>query len=61
MPSTSEIANKLADDLVAIGKILGFESVKEAPVLEGSTYRVDVLWELSRAINVASIEIQYSN
>lgn len=61
MPSTSEIANKLADDLVAVGKILGFESVKEAPVLEGSTYRVDVLWELSRAINVASIEIQYSN
>jgi hypothetical protein len=68
MPDTSELADKLADDLVLVGKILGFGSEKEAPVKEGSTYCVDVLWKLLLpkgspfpVANVASIEIQYSN
>jgi len=61
MPATSELADRLANDLVTIGKILGLESVKEAPVLEGSTYRVDVLWTLAGQFNVASIEIQCSD
>jgi hypothetical protein len=46
MPGTSKIADKLADDLVEVGRILGFESIKEALVLEGSMFCVDVLWRL---------------
>jgi hypothetical protein len=68
MPATSEQADKLADELVQVGKILGFESIREASVSEGSSYRVDVLWRLLIAkdgpfplANIASIEIQYSN
>ena len=68
MPTTSEQADKLADELLQVGKILGFESTREAPVIEGSLYRVDILWRFSipkdspfPPANIASIEIQYSN
>jgi hypothetical protein len=68
MPATSEQADKLADELQQVGTILGFESSREAPVLEGSTYRVDILWRMSipkdspfPPANIASIEIQCSN
>lgn len=68
MPATSKEADELADQLVLVGKVFGFESVKEAPVLEKSTHCVDVLWKLQMpkgspfpAANVASIEIQYSD
>jgi len=67
MPNTSELADKLANDLVTVGEIFGFESTKEAPVKEGSLFCVDVLWRLLLpkespvpAGNFASIEIQYS-
>jgi len=68
MPGTSKEVNRLADELVQVGKILGFESIKEAPVFEGSTHCVDVLWKLQMPkdgpfppANIASIEIQYSD
>ena len=68
MPATSKQADKLADELQQVGTILGFESIREAPVLEGSTYRVDILWRLAipkdspfPPANIACIEIQYSD
>jgi hypothetical protein len=68
MPATSEQADKLADRLKQVGTVLGFESTREAPVLEGSMYCVDILWSFKipkdspfPTANVASIEIQYSD
>ena len=68
MPGTSKVADKLADDLVEVGRILGFEPKKEAPVKEGSMSCVDILWRFLLPIknpfpipNIASIEIQYSD
>jgi|GEM_PF-3127200 len=68
MPAPSALATRLADDLVEVGKSFGFEATKEQPILEGSKLRVDVFWKLQMpkgspfpTINIASIEIQYSN
>ena len=67
MPAPSDLAKRLADDLVEVGKIFGFETEKEQPIAEESKFRVDVFWKLRMpegspfpVINVASIEIQYS-
>jgi len=68
MPAPSALATRLAEDLVQVGKILGFEAEKEQPVQEGSNFRVDVFWKMKmpegclfEEVNIASIEIQYSN
>jgi hypothetical protein len=68
MPATSELADRLANDLVRVGETLGFKAVKEEPVVEKSTYRIDVLWSMPMptgspfpVVNIASIEIQYSD
>lgn len=67
MPAPSELATRLAEDLVEVGKMFGFEAEKEQPIKEGSKFRVDVFWKMKMPeespfpdINVASIEIQYS-
>jgi len=67
MPAPSELATRLAEDLLQIGRMLGFEAEKEEPIQEESKYRVDVFWTMGMPreslfpnINVASIEIQYS-
>jgi len=67
VPAPSYLATRLADDLVKVGEILGFQAGKEEPIRENSEFRVDVIWRAiipqgSRVseINVASIEIQYS-
>lgn len=68
MPAPSELATRLADDLIEVGKLFGFEAVKEQPIHEGSKFRVDVFWRMQMpegspfpTVNVASIEIQYSD
>jgi len=68
MPSTSELASRLANDLVQVGQIFGFEAMREEPVLPDSRLAVDVFWRLPMpsgspfpAVSVACIEIQYSN
>lgn len=68
MPAPSDLAMRLADDLVEVGKILGFEAQKEQPISEGSKFRVDVFWKMRMPagspfshVNIASIEIQYSD
>jgi hypothetical protein len=65
---TSALAKRLADDLVQVGELLGFQAEKEAPVSVDSTYCTDILWKLPMpqgspfpTINIAAIEIQYSN
>ena len=67
MPAPSDLATRLAEDLVEVGKIFGFETEKEQPIKEGSKFRVDVFWKMRMPegsplpdINIASIEIQYS-
>jgi hypothetical protein len=67
MPAPSELAKRLAQDLVEVGKIFGFQASKEEPIQEESKFRVDVFWKLPMPegspfpeINIASIEIQYS-
>jgi hypothetical protein len=68
MPAPSDLATRLADDLVEVGRLFGFEAVKEQPIREGSKFRVDVFWKLQMptgspfpTVNIASIEIQYSD
>lgn len=68
MPAPSELATRLADDLVQVGKLFGFEAVREQSVHEGSKFRVDVFWKMQMpagspfpTVNIASIEIQYSD
>lgn len=68
MPAPSRLAKRLADDLVEVGKMFGFEATLEQPIQEGSLYRVDVFWKLKMPesspfsdMNIASIEIQYSD
>lgn len=68
MPAPSELATRLADDLVQVGKLFGFEAAKEQPIHEGSKFRVDVFWKMQMpagspfpTVNIASIEIQYSD
>jgi len=65
---TSKLAKRLADDLVQVGKSLGFKTTRENPVLKNSAHCVDLLWKLPMpkggpfpVVNVAVIEIQYSN
>ena len=67
MPAPSDLATRLAEDLVEVGKILGFETEKEQPVQDGSQFRIDVFWKMRMPekspfpdINISSIEIQYS-
>jgi hypothetical protein len=68
MPAPSALATRLAEDLVHIGNSLGFETRKEAPIQEGSNFKIDVFWRLKMpegclfdTVSVASIEIQYSD
>lgn len=68
MPAPSDLAMRLADDLVEVGNILGFEPEKEQPISDGSKFRVDVFWKMKMPegspfsqVNIASIEIQYSD
>jgi hypothetical protein len=68
MPAPSELAKRLADDLEEVGTLFGFEASKEQPIRKGSKFRVDVFWKMQMpsrgplpTINVASIEIQYSD
>lgn len=68
MPAPSDLATRLADDLAEVGKLFGFEAVKEQPIREGSKFRVDVFWKMQMpagspfpTVNIASIEIQYSD
>ncbi|MGQ9625149.1 MAG: hypothetical protein ACUVT9_07270 [Candidatus Bathycorpusculaceae bacterium] len=68
MPAPSDLATRLADDLAEVGKLFGFEAVKEQPIHEGSKFRVDVFWKMQMpagspfpTVNIASIEIQYSD
>ena len=67
MPAPSDLATRLAEDLVEVGKILGFETEKEQPIQDGSKFRIDVFWKMRMPekspfpdINISSIEIQYS-
>lgn len=67
MPAPSDLALRLAEDLVEVGKLFGFEAQREQPIKEGSKLRVDVFWKMRMPpespfpdINVASIEIQSS-
>lgn len=68
MPAPSDLAARLADDLVEVGRMLGFQAQKEHPIKENSKFRVDVLWKIAMPeespfpnVNLASIEIQYSD
>lgn len=68
MPTVSEHAQKLINNLERVGKLLGYEATKEASVFKGSTHRVDILWKGCPQINIPfpvpniySIEIQYSD
>jgi len=68
MPAPSSLAKRLANDLVEVGRMFGFEAIIEQPIQKGSLYRVDVFWKLKMPksspfsdINIASIEIQYSD
>jgi hypothetical protein len=67
MPAPSDLATRLAEDLVEVGKLLGFETEKEHPIQEKSNFRIDVFWKMKMPegspfpeINISSIEIQYS-
>lgn len=68
MPAPSELAKRLSEDLEEVGRLFGFEAATEQPIREGSKFRVDVFWKMQMpaggpipTINVASIEIQYSD
>ena len=68
MPAPSLLATRLANELVLIGKMYGFQAEKESPIEEKSLFRIDVLWKIIMPaesllpdVNVASIEIQYSD
>lgn len=76
MPAPSIWAQRMAEDLVEAGSILGFNATKETIPVEGSALRIDVVWKFHVAsmndgvvkplpipedITVVSIEIQYSN
>lgn len=75
MPAPNVWAQRMADDLVEAGIMLGFKSTKEEPPVEDSTLRIDVVWKIHAPslkntlaksmpipedITVISIEIQYS-
>jgi hypothetical protein len=68
MPAPSDSVRRLAEDLVRVGRLYGFQAEKEFPVREGSQMRVDVFWKIKMPptspfpdVNVASIEIQCSD
>lgn len=67
MPATSDLAKRLANDLINVGRLLGFEASAEEPIRGGSDFRIDIFWKMKMPdsspfpiINIASIEIQYS-
>ncbi len=63
MPSPSQISDKLANDLVEVGELFGFESIKETPK-QTDLLQLSVYWNLLLPIvspfpptNILSIEI----
>jgi hypothetical protein len=71
MPAPSDLANRLAEDLMEVGTALGFKSYKEELSGELSRLKIDVVWKveipalagspyLPQEITVVSIEIQIS-
>lgn len=53
MPSPSDLATRLAEDLLEVGKILGFETEKEQPIQDGSKFRIDVFWKMKMSMYYA--------